>query len=69
MDKFRKARIATQGIKVGEHFEKSQNVGLLLIGALQPNKCLFVIAKSQVCIHERRSRNITCLLLSFEFLE
>jgi hypothetical protein len=38
---------------------------MLLIGPLEPGKCLFVVAKSQISVHKSSSRNVACLLPSF----
>src|SRR6266404_1893062 len=40
---------------------------MFLVGALKPGKCLFVVRQSQIGVHESGSRNVTCLLPSFQF--
>ena len=40
------ARVLAQGIKIGMHLEKLQDVGLLLVSPLQPGKCLFLVAQA-----------------------
>src|SRR5260221_10561705 len=42
---------------------------MLLVGALKPGKCLFVVRQSQIGVHESGSRNVTCLLPSFQFIK
>src|SRR6267143_1660750 len=48
------ARVASQGIKVGMHFDPLKNVGLFLVGALKPNKCMFVCRRDP----DRRSQKL-----------
>src|SRR5260370_17351876 len=42
---------------------------MFLVGALKPGKCLFVVRQSQIGVHESGSRNVTCLLPSFQFIK
>ena len=67
MDKVCKARVASDGIEVGMHIEKLQNGRPLLIAALEPGKCLLVVAESQVGIDKRGGWNVTGLPTPFQF--
>lgn len=65
----RKPRVVAQWIKEGMNLEVLQNRCVLLIGALKPGKCLFVVAESQVSIHKGNSGNVSRLLSSFQFIK
>src|SRR5690349_15086488 len=51
------------------HLEELQNTGLLLIGPIEPDECLFVVAESQISGHKSSSWNVTLLLAMFQFVQ
>ncbi len=61
----RKTGVAAEGIKEGMHFDVLQYHRLFLVGPLEPDKCLFVVAEPQISVHKSSSRNVACLLPSF----
>src|SRR3977135_1317373 len=42
---------------------------MFLVGALKPGKCLLVVIEAEISVHESGSRNVACLLASFQFIK
>src|SRR5712671_3950372 len=42
---------------------------MFLVGTLEPGKCLLVVIEAEISVHESGSRNVTCLLPSFQFIK
>ena len=63
------ARVATQGIEEGMHFEKLHDVRSLFGGSLHPYKCLFSVTESQVGIKKRGRRDVPGFSSPVEFVE
>ena len=64
MEETAEAGIIADGIKKWVHLYKLEHVGLLLVGLLQPHKCLFVVADPQIRIHHGAGRNVSFRLCS-----
>jgi len=64
-----KSLVAADRVEIGMGFEELQDIGLLFVGLLEPVEGLFVVAKAQVSVHERGSRNIACLPALFQVRE
>jgi hypothetical protein len=67
-DQILKPRVLTNRIKEWMHFEELQNVGLLLVGPLKPDKCLVIVTESQVGVNEGASRNKITLPAALQFM-
>src|SRR5579871_5501427 len=63
------ARIISDRIEVGMRLKVQENVGVLLVGLLEPDKRLFVFSKPQIGVDERRSGDVTRLLASLQLLQ
>src|SRR5450755_2914422 len=55
------AGIVAHWIEEGMHSEKLQDVGLLLVGSPNPNKCLVVVGEAQVRVNKSASWNVARL--------
>src|SRR5580704_12255079 len=62
-----KAGGAAHRIKPRGDLDVYQNIGLFLVGAFKPRKCLIVVAKPQISIHKGTGRNVASLLALFQF--
>src|SRR6267154_4783541 len=51
------------------HLDPLQNIGVFLIGPIEPDKCLFVVAESQISVHKSSGWNIALLLPVFQFAQ
>lgn len=69
MDESDKSRVAPQRVKSGFRFYPLQKIGLLVISLLEPGECLLFIAESHVSLHKSRSRNVSGLTLSPQFVK
>ena len=68
-DQFFEARIVSQGIKEGMNLNVCQKVSSFLRGPIQPDKCLFLIAEPQICVHKGARGNVAGLLTLLHFAE
>ena len=67
-DQILKPRVLTNRIKEWMHFEELQNVGLLVVGPLKPDKCLVIVTESQVGVNEGASGIKSLFLRRFNSL-
>jgi hypothetical protein len=68
VDELRKTRVVTHSIRERLYFEPLQDIGLLLVGALKPGKHFIVVAKADISLNERSSRNVTLLPTSIQLV-
>src|SRR5882724_2535327 len=60
-----KTRVAADRVKKRMHFDEFHNHRVFLIGAIEPDKGLLVIAESEVRVKQCRRRNVAFLLSPF----
>src|SRR5262245_37529442 len=56
-------------IEEGMHLHELQDVGVLLVGPLEPHERLVVLAECKIRVDERAWRNILRLLTSLQFVD
>src|SRR5207302_10155837 len=69
VEQARKAGVVADRIKEGMHFQELQDVGLLLISALKPDKRLVVVPERQIGINKSASRHIAFLPAFLQFVD